>query len=113
VRKCGTGIGVRERLWLRQIGNVENEQAVMPVTDVEAIAHAQGMMAARRDPIIPGIGLPAGFPLARNPPATDFDRTGRIREIEDQHDVADITFGGGRKVGIAAISFGSLGRDTS
>ena len=103
MRKSRAGIGVRHRLRPRHVGDVEDEQPVMPVADIEAIAHAQRMMAARRDPIVPGIGLAAGLPLARDPPAPDLARTGRIGEIEDHHDVADIAFRRRRQVGVAAV----------
>jgi hypothetical protein len=60
-------------------------------------------MAARRRPVAPGIGLAARLPLPRYPPAPDFLGTGRILQIEDHHDIADIAFGSGRDIGVAAV----------
>src|SRR5262245_57270195 len=101
--KGRAGIGVRDRLGPRYVGNVEDEQPVVPVADIETIAHAQRMMAARRGPVVPRIRLAAGLPLPRDPPPPDLDGVGRIGEVEDHHDVADIAFGGRRDVGVAAV----------
>jgi hypothetical protein len=62
-----------------------------------------GMMAARRGPVVPRIRLTAGLPLPGDPPSADFDRTGRIGEIEDHHDIADIAFDGRRDIGVTAV----------
>ena len=75
----------------------------MPVADIEPVAHAQRMVAARRHPICPWILLAARLPLAGNPPAADLERLRRIGEIEDHHDVADIAFHRRRDVGVAAV----------
>ena len=76
---------------------------MMPVADIETLAQPQGMVAARRYPIIPRIILAAGLPLAGNPPPPDLDRFGGIGEVEDHHDVADVALGRGRDVGEAAV----------
>src|SRR5262245_16171992 len=75
----------------------------MPIADVEPIAHAHGVMAAGRRPIVPGIGFAAGLPLAGDPPAAHLLRLLRVLEVEDHGDVADIALGGRRDIGVAAV----------
>ena len=79
MRKRRAGIGVRQRFRPRHVGNVEDEQAVMPVADIEAVTQAQRMMAARRHPVAPRIWFSAGLPLTGNPPSAGLDR---IRQID-------------------------------
>ena len=80
----------------------------MPVTHIEPIADAQRVVAARRWPIHRGVRFAAGFPLSGDPPAADFERLGRIDEVEDHHDVADVTLGGRRDVGVAAVEIKAM-----
>ena len=74
----------------------------VPVADVEPVAHAQRVMAARLRSFH-RVVLAAGRPLARHPPAPDLSRIGRVLEVEDHHDVADIAVGGRRDIGVAAV----------
>src|SRR6476620_4529885 len=74
VRKRRAGIGVRHYLRPRHVGNIQNEEPVVPVADIESIAHAQRMVATRRNPIVPWIRLAARFPLTWNPPSSDLHR---------------------------------------
>ena len=99
-----------DQLRLRHVGDVEDEEAVVPVADIEAVAEAQRMVAARRYPVAPGVLLAARLPLAGDPPAPDLLRLRRIGEIEDHHDVADIALGGRRDVGVAAVEIDSGAR---
>ena len=108
MRKRRAGIDVRDRLRLRQVGDVEDEKTVMPVADIEPVAVAQRMMAARRHPIRPRIVLAARLPLAGNPPAPDLDRLCGIREVEDHHDIADVAFDRRRDVGVAAVEIEAM-----
>src|SRR3954451_14267288 len=71
------------------------------------------MMAPRRHPVVPRIGLAAGLPLARDPPPADLDRFCRIRQIEDHHDVADIAVGGRRDIGVAAVEIVAVNAATA
>src|SRR5882757_3378262 len=103
MRKRGRGVTTRNQLRLRHVADVENVVAVMPITDVEPIAHAHRMVAARRRPRVPGIRLAAGLPLPRDPPTPDLFGAGRILQIEDHHDVADVALGGRRNIGIASV----------
>src|SRR5260370_1375947 len=43
VRKRRAGIGMRQRFRPRHVGNIQDEEPVMPVADIEAIAHPQRM----------------------------------------------------------------------
>src|ERR1700688_2603080 len=72
------------------VGDVEDHRAAMPVADIEPAAAPDRVMAAMR-PALPGRGLAAGGPLPRHPPASDLLRPRRIEEVENHHDVADIT----------------------
>src|SRR5258708_37866447 len=103
VGKNRTGIQVRDQLRLRDVGDIENVEAVVPIAHIEPVAVAQGMMAARRSPIGPRIFLAAGFPLTGDPPTTNLDGLCRIDEVEDHDDVTDVAFRGRRDVGVAAV----------
>ncbi len=48
----------RHHLHLRQVLDVKDEKAVMPIADIEPVADAQRMMAARRHPISHGYSSP-------------------------------------------------------
>src|SRR6266567_1023672 len=61
------------------------------------------MMAARRHAIAPRIGFATRLPLPRNPPASDLSRLRRVLQVEDHRDVADVTFGSWRDVGVASV----------
>src|SRR5262249_44584651 len=87
---------------LREVLDVENDEAAVPVADVEPVAGADRVMAAVLPPRPRG-GLAAGGPLPRHPPAADFLRPTRIGQIEDQHDVANVAVHLGGEVGVAAV----------
>ena len=103
VREARARIHMRDGARPGHVGDVENEQAVVPVADIEPVAHAQRVVAARRDIVVPRIFLAAAGALARNPPAPDLDRVGRVDQVEDHDDVADIAVGGRRDIGVAAV----------
>lgn len=60
-------------------------------------------MAARRHVVVPGIGLAALHMLARDPPAADLFGPGRILQVQDLDDVADIAGRGRRNIGVAPV----------
>src|SRR5262249_58318435 len=74
----------------------------MPITDVEPIAVAEGMMAAMRR-ALPRRPFPASRPLPRHPPLADELGSCRIREVDDADDVAEIPVHFRRAVDVAAI----------
>jgi hypothetical protein len=85
-----------------QIGNIDDGETAMPVTDVQSIAAPDWMMAAcvgafevRR--------FAAGDPLAGHPPAHDFFRLLGIFHVEHHGDVALIAIDRRRDVGVAAV----------
>src|SRR5204863_8392263 len=80
----------------------EDHKAAMPIARIEPVAAAQRMMAAMPAPL-PGRGLAAGGPLPRHPPARDRLGPGRVGEVEDHDDVADIALFLRRDVGIGAV----------
>src|SRR5581483_7158101 len=83
------------------------DEATVPVAGVEPVAAAQRMVAAVR-PAAPARGLAAGEMLARHPPLRDLLGPGRIREIEDDDDVADEPVLLGRDVGVAAVAIEAM-----
>src|SRR5258708_34986468 len=103
VRKSRAGVGMRDDFRPRHVGNVEDEEAVMPVADIETIAHAEWMVATRPRPIFPWIRLAAGLPLARNPPPPDLDRLGRMGQVPNHHDAAHVALRRRRSGGLPAI----------
>src|SRR5262249_62367037 len=76
-------------LWPAQIRDVENHEPAVPITDVEPIAVADGMMAAMRR-AFPPRRLAAGPPLPRPPPFAHALGARRILEVDDADDVAKI-----------------------
>src|SRR5262245_27192550 len=103
VRKRWAGLGMRHHFRPRHVGDIQDEEPVMPVADIEAIAHAQRMMTTRRGPVVPRIRFSSGLPLPGDPPPPHLDRAGGIGEIEDHHDVADIALGRRRQISVAAV----------
>ena len=81
---------------------------MVPVADIEAIAHAQWMVATRRGPVVPGIRFCPSLPLTRDPPPPHLDRTSGIGEIEDHHDVADIALDRRRDIGVASVEIEAM-----
>ena len=53
MRKGGARVQRRDHLRPRHVGNVEDEEAVVPVADIEAVAVADRMVAARRHVVVP------------------------------------------------------------
>src|SRR5262245_6289143 len=96
MRERGAGVELRHQLRFGHVGDVENEETVMPVTDIKTVSDPERMMAARGYSVAPGIVLAAGFPLAWDPPAADLHRICWVEKVEDHHDVADITRHGRR-----------------
>src|SRR5712671_5506358 len=91
-----------DELGLGHVIDVEDDETALPVAGVEAIAEPQRVMAAVHG-ALPARRLAARDPLPRHPPAPDLLRMRRILQIEDAHDVADVTFEGRRAVEIAAV----------
>src|SRR5262249_59110025 len=85
-----------------QIRDVENHEPAMPITDVEPITVADGMMTAVRRSL-PCRPFPAGRPLPRHPPLADELGARRIREVDDADDVAEVAVHLRRAVDVAAI----------
>src|SRR4030095_16541684 len=57
---------------------------------------------------VPGRLLSASHPLARHPPTADFLRLFRVFYVQNQCNVADVTFHVGRKVGIVPVKGKSM-----
>src|SRR5260221_2828496 len=74
----------------------------MPITDVEPIAVADGVMAAMRR-ALPRRRFAAGRPLPGHPPLAHELGAGRILKVDDADDVAEIAVHSGRAVDVAAI----------
>ena len=81
---------------------------MVPVADVEPIAVAQWVMAARFHRVGPWIMLAASLPLAGDPPAAHFDGLRRVGKIENHDDVADIAFGRRRDIGVASVEIETM-----
>src|SRR5262249_55957294 len=73
VRKRWAGLGMRHHFRPRHVGDIQDKEPVMPVADIEAIAHAQRMMTTRRGPIVPRIRFSSGLPLPGDPPPPHLD----------------------------------------
>ena len=97
------GVELRHQARARHVLDVQDEHAVMPVRHVQAVAHAQRMVAARRHVVVPGIGFAAGLVLAGNPPAPHFLGLRRIAQVQDLDDVADVARRRRRDIGVAAV----------
>src|SRR5437016_4088487 len=72
-----------------RLGDVEDDEAAVPIAGIEPVALAQWMMAAVRR-ALPTRLLAAAGPLSGHPPAADLARVRRVAEVEDHHDVAAI-----------------------
>src|SRR5215211_8325373 len=101
-REGGTPVQPGNKVRLGHVLDIENDEAAMPVADVEPIAHPHRMMTAMRR-AFPGRLLATGGPLARHPPPADLFRTVRPLEINDRDDVAEIRVELGRAVHIPAV----------
>src|SRR5262249_43396077 len=64
----GRGIEAADEFRPRQIADVEDEEAVMPIADIQTPALTQRMMTTGWRKIIPGIWFSSGLPLTWNPP---------------------------------------------
>ena len=91
-----------DELRLGHVVDVEDGEAGLPVAGVEPVAEPQRMVAAVRG-LRPVRRLAAGGVLPRQPPAADLGRVGRVLEVHDHHDVADIALERRRQVGVAAV----------
>ena len=87
---------------LAHVGDVEDHEAAVPVAHVEAVAPADGVMAAVHG-TRPGGFLAARDPLSRHPPAAHLPRVGRVRKVQDHADVAHVSLRNGREVGVASV----------
>src|SRR5262245_13830873 len=76
---------------MAHVGYVQDDKTPMPITHVKPVSLAHRMMAPVRV-ATPGRLLSAGGPLSGHPPSSNFLRPCWILEIDDHHDVADITF---------------------
>ena len=92
-----------DQLRPRNIADVEDEDAVVPVAHVKPVAQAQRMVAARLGVFGPRILLAARGPLAGNPPAADFHWARGILQVQDHADVADVALDRRRDVGVAPV----------
>src|SRR2546425_11687504 len=95
-------VHARDEPWLGHVLDVEDHEAAVPVRDVEPVAATDRVMATVGTPL-PARCLTADDPLARHPPAPDLFRPRGILEIEDHHDVAAVTLGLGREIGVAPV----------
>src|SRR5262245_50474690 len=79
----------------------------MPIAHVKPVSLTYRMMAPVRV-AIPARLLPAGGPLSRHPPSSDFLGPCWIFEIDNHYDVADVTFKSRRKISVPAIECKSV-----
>src|SRR5262249_55364883 len=97
-----TPVEVGDQLRLRHVADVEDDAAAIPVADIQAIAAPDRMVTA----VIlrlPTWCFAAGGPLPLHPPATDLFGPGRILQVEDHDDSADIALLLRGNVGVPAI----------
>src|SRR5947208_9049203 len=87
-----------DEAWLCHVGDVEDDEAAVPIAGIEPLALAQRMMAAVRGARPSGL-FAAGSPLSGHPPAADLARTRRVAKVEDHHDVAAIALHRRRDIG--------------
>ena len=97
-----TPVDVGDQLRLGHVADVEDDAAAVPVADIQAIAAPDRMVAAVVLRLPAGC-LAAGGPLSFHPPAADLFRPGRILQVEDHDDGADIALLLRGDVGVAAI----------
>ena len=97
-----TPVQARHKFRLAHILDVENHEAAVPVAGIEPVAETQRMMAAMRA-AFPGRLFAAGSPLSRHPPAADFFGFRLVFQIENHHDVAEITVYRGRDIGVTTV----------
>jgi len=79
-----------------------DDAAAVPVADIQAIAAPDRMVAAMILRLPAGC-LAAGGPLAFHPPAADLFGPGRVLQVEDHDDGADVALLLRRNIGVAAI----------
>src|SRR5262249_27225035 len=92
---------------MAHVGYVQDDKTPMPITHVKPVSLAHRMMAPVRV-ATPGRLLSAGGPLSGHPPSSNFLRPCWILEIDDHHDVADITFKSRREISVPAIECKSV-----
>src|SRR5476651_1131305 len=97
-----TPVDVRDQLRPGHVADVEDDAAAVPVADVQAIAAPDRMVATVVLRLPVGF-LAAGGPLPFHPPAADLFRPGRVLQVEDHDDGADIALLLRGDVGVAAI----------
>src|SRR5580700_4431747 len=97
-----TPVEVSDQLRLGHVADVEDDAAAVPVADIQAIA-APDRMVATVVLRLPARCFAAGGPLPLHPPAADLFRPGRVLQVEDHDDGADIALLLGGNVGVAAI----------
>ena len=81
---------------------VEDDEAAVPVAGVQPVAEPEGVVAAVPD-ALPRGGLAARRPLPGHPPAAHLLGPGRVLQVQDHHDVADVALDLGREVGVVAV----------
>src|SRR5262249_28770888 len=96
-----------DKLGAPNVGYVEDHNPSMPIAHVEPVSLPHRMMAPVRI-ALPGRLLPAGGPLSGHPPSSNFLRPCWIFEVDDHHDVADITFKSRREISVPAIECKSV-----
>ncbi|MNL36233.1 hypothetical protein D3C87_1583030 [compost metagenome] len=89
-----TAVHARHQLWMAQVGNIQDEHAVVPIGHVQPIAHAQRMVAARFNVVVPWVFLACRHVLPRNPPLADLFGPGGVMQVQDLDDVAHKPLGG-------------------
>ena len=101
-RKRRAPIETRHQLGLAHVVDIENDQTALPVTRIKPIAVAQRVMAFVRI-ALPRRRLATGDPLSGHPPAADFFGFGRIFQIENHHDVAEVAIHRRRDVSVTPV----------
>src|SRR5216683_100111 len=91
-----------DQLRLRHVADVEYDAATVPVADIKAIASPDRVVAAMVLRLPAGRFAP-GDPLPLHPPTTDLLGPGRILQVEDHDDGADVALLLRGNVGVAAI----------
>jgi hypothetical protein len=110
MRRTGEGrapVERRDEPRLGHVGDIENDEAAVPIADIEPVALAQRMMAAVRR-ALPARLFAAGGPLSGHPPAADLARVRWLAEVEDHHDVAAIARNRGRDISVAPVEIEAM-----
>src|SRR5262249_60776891 len=92
---------------MAHVGYIQDDDPSMPIAHIEPVSQTHRMMA----PVciaIPARPFPSRGPLSGHPPSSNFLRPCWILEVDNHHDVADITFKSRREISVPAIECKSV-----